>query len=348
MNKGYKTGLAYWFVHFLVEIVCFALIASRYPIEYAAITAFLYDALAFAPQAFFGEFIQKFRRFDLASVAAGFMAVSVLIFEIPNLYVHILAVVLLATGNAILHEYGALDTVKVSDGKLAPSAIFVSGGSFGLVIGKFFYDFNLPTYSLLVLVGIIEVMMIILRKRARKEEEITKDYPVFTICRPQIPALVILIAAFVVTLVRGYIGYAIPISWCEKTFDFYVLYFLMGAGKGIGGILSDKLGAGPVGVVSTLLCIPFLVLGKDNMLISVFGIMMFSMTMAITFGMALCSLEENPGLAFGVTTLALFLSTLPPMFYRPSIDTACVLVVVLSVFCSIVLFATLKMKKNTK
>lgn len=346
MNKGYKTGIAYWFVHFLVEIVCFALIASKYPIEYAALTAFIYDATAFVPQGIIGELIQKYKKFDFASIAVIFMGISVLIFEIPNIYVHLAAVLLLAIGNAILHEYGAIDTVRVSNGKLAPSAVFVSGGSFGLVIGKFFYDFKLPTYSLIVPVVIIELMMIILRKTASKEEIANNDFPTFKICKPQIPVAIILIAAFSVTAVRGYIGYAIPISWCKRTFDFYVLYFLMGLGKGIGGILADKFGAGLIGVSSTLLCIPLLIWGRDNMLVSVFGIFLFSMTMSITFGMALCALGKNPGLAFGVTTIALFISTLPPMFYKPDMNTSCILVAGLSILCSVILFTTLKFKKS--
>lgn len=337
MSKGYKTGIGYFFVHFFTEIICFALIASKYPPEYAAITAFLYDAFAFVPQAFFGEFIARHRKIDLRFAALGGMAVSIFIFEIPNPAVHVLAVLLLALSNAIIHEYGALDTVKVSKGRLAPSAVFVSGGSFGLVIGKFYYDFGLSTYWLSVPLLFLGILLIYLGKKESKEEEKTKEYPVFNICRPGVSASVILVVALVVTAVRGYTGYAIPISWCERTGDFFILYFLMGTGKALGGILSDRFGAGIIGVISAFGSIPFLILGRDNMLISVFGIMLFSMTMAVTFGMTLTALPQNPGLAFGITTIGLFIGTLPPMFYRPDMTAACIIVVALSVFSGLLL-----------
>ena len=53
--------------------------------------------------------------------------------DLVNPYISILFV---ALGNAFLHVQGAEITLRVSAGKLAPSAIFVAGGSFGVVTGK--------------------------------------------------------------------------------------------------------------------------------------------------------------------------------------------------------------------
>ena len=86
---------------------------------------------------------------------------------------------------------------------------------------------------------------------------------------------------------------------------------MMGAGKALGGWLSDRFGARRVGVLSTLLCIPFLLFGRDLMLVSILGVFCFSLTMSITYGMLLSVMGDRPGVAFGITTLGLFVGLLP-------------------------------------
>ncbi len=344
-NEGNITGILYFIVHLLVEIICFALLGSKYPIEFVAITSFLYDFFAFVPQGLFGEFITKFRKNDLATIGVIFLGISIVLFENPNFFVHIVAILLVTTGNAILHEYGAIETVRDAKGKLAPSAVFVAGGSFGVVLGKYYNELNISINWLLILVVILEIFVILLKLRSKERDEILKNLTKVNICRDNVPEAVIIIAALLVTSIRGFVGYAIPTSWCKTVPDFFLLFFLMGTGKALGGILADKFGAGIVGVSSTLLCIPMIIIGRNITIISVVGVMFFSMTMAITFGMALDALKDNPGIAFGITTLGLFLGTAVTLFYRPGLTMACILVTVLSVICSAILFATLKMKK---
>ena len=90
---------------------------------------------------------------------------------------------------------------------------------------------------------------------------------------------VIVLTAFMVTTVRSFIGYAIPISWKKELWQSFVMFSAMGTGKALGGILSDRFGARVVGVASTLCCVPFLLVGDNRMLISIIGIFLFSLTM---------------------------------------------------------------------
>lgn len=346
MKDRRLTTIMYFCVHFLVELICFSLLASEYSAEFAAITALAFDALAFVPQAPLGELIHKFRKVDFGTIAVVLMGISIFLFGNNSFAIHMLGILCLTIGNAILHECGAIETVRDSEGKMAPSAIFVSGGSFGLVTGKFYHLTGLSIYWIFVALALLEVLVIVLRIRSKKLDVKLAELPTFHVCRPSIPVAVVVLAAFFVTVIRGYIGYAIPTSWCKETKDFFILFFLMGTGKALGGILSDKFGAGKVGVFSLLGCIPFIVFGKDVMIISVFGVMLFSMTMAITFAMCLDALPDNPGTAFGVTTLGLFIGTVPTIFINLSITVACVVVAIFSALCSGILAATLKMKKN--
>ena len=125
---------------------------------------------------------------------------------------------------------------------------------------------------------------------------------------------IIIILAVLVVIVRGYMGYGIPTSWNKTILQSILLYFTMGLGKALGGILSDAFGIRKIAVFSTLLAIPFLCIGDNLMVVSLFGVALFSMTMSITLAILVSVLKNTPGLAFGFTTIGLFLGTLPILY----------------------------------
>ena len=55
-----------------------------------------------------------------------------------------------------------------------------------------------------------------------------------------------------------------------------------------------------------LLALPFLLFGDRYMLISLIGVMFFSMTMSVTLAVLVSVLPDAPGLAFGLTASALW------------------------------------------
>lgn len=137
-----------------------------------------------------------------------------------------------------------------------------------------------------------------------------------------------------VVIVRGYIGYGIPTSWNKTTFQTFMLFSIMGIGKCLGGIVADMIGVKKTALLSTILAIPFLLCGNNYMLVSLIGVMFFSMTMSITLAILVSVLKKTPGLAFGLTTIGLFLGTLPIFFFR--FETALsngIIVCILSLVC---------------
>lgn len=331
--KGNTVGVLFFIEHFLVELVCFAALRKYYPIELLGVIALTYDVFAFVPQGIFGEIMTKFRRIPFGTLGVLMMGMGVCGIESNILAIHILSVIILACGNSILHEYGAVATVTYSKGKIFPSALFVSGGSFGLIIGQTLGVKQMSLIWLILPLVLIEILIVVTRCwRAEKE------YPRFYAVRTEVAVWAIILIAFGVTAVRSYVGYAIPMSWKNETWQSFLLFFVMGIGKAAGGFLADKFGAKCVGVFSTLLSIPFLVVGNNNMVISVIGVCLFSMTMCITFEMLLSVMPDNPAMAFGVTTVGLFVGLLPVFFVRTTnfwINSA--IVVVLSIVCSILL-----------
>lgn len=333
-NKGLIVGGYYFIIHMLVEIVCFDVLYSKfYDAGIVWTIALVYDFLAFVPQGLIGDFFNKHKKDNFGAIGCAVMLAGVLLVEpLP-----ILSLVLIAIGNSIVHEAGAVATIAVSEGKLFPSALFVSGGSFGVVIGQFIKGNRNIRCCLMSI-----MLALILKCDNYCYDDFKKKVRFDLVDKSKGFNTVVSVALFVVAA-RSFIGYCIPITWKKSVWQAFLLFFIMGLGKAAGGYLADKFGCKRVAVYSSLLCIPFLVFGKDYMIISIIGVFMFSLTMAITFGMFLSVIDDNPGLAFGLTTLGLFIGTLPVfIFGQFSTLTNVIIVIVLSLISSYGLNATLK------
>lgn len=85
------------------------------------------------------------------------------------------------------------------------------------------------------------------------------------------------------------------------------------------------------------------------MIISLIGVMFFSMTMSITLAILVSVLKRNPGLAFGLTTIGLFLGTVPIFFVKITNQIFNFgLISVMSLICTIILLFILNKKEERK
>ena len=330
---------AYFFIHGLMEVVCFSILYDKFGLGLSFIVAIVYDYFAFATQGLAGQLNSTFRKVDIGSVGVVLMTVSIFMTRAEQESVALAGIAVLGLGNAFLHEAGAIATTVCSDGKLFPSALFVGGGSFGLIVGQTLGAAGISHYVLLAIMIIIEALVLATNKMWLKEGPI----PQFDLVKRKRADWVIIMVAFGVTAVRSFIGYAIPISWKKELWQAFLLFFIMGIGKAAGGYLTDRFGAKKVGVWASLLSIPFLLAGRQMMWISIIGVFLFSLIMSITFGMLLSVIKNNPGLAFGVTTLGLFVGMLPVLLFGSfGTTTNSILVVVLSLGSAYCLHRTLK------
>lgn len=339
-SKELKSGYLYFYIHFIVEVTCFYYLSRVTDGSYIVwLIPIIYDAFAFVPQGVFGYISDKFPklRIDLIGILLLFLSYAILIFTSLSVFYSLFV---LCIGNCMLHISGAEATLKTSNGKLSPSAIFVSGGSFGVVSGRLLYRFNLPIYFILPLIlSMIPFAMLAKEyEDDNKSKELKHDY-----VKENINPMIILFIALFIVIIRGYVGYGIPTSWNKSVIQNVLLFSFMGIGKALGGILSDLYGIRKIGVLSTLIAIPFLSFGDNIMVISLIGVMLFSMTMAITLGMLASIFKKNPGLAFGYTTIGLFLGTAPIFFIKIiGLMNNIVLIAISSVICSLLLGITLK------
>lgn len=319
--------------------MCFGMMYSYFNIKTLWVIALMYDAFAFVPQGLIGEFMNRHRKFDMGTLGACLMLGSIPMFGMESQVLKVLAVILIAVGNACLHECGAIATVSHSEGKLFPTALFVGGGSLGVITGTLLGKALVPLWWYVGAIVIIEALVLFTNRDWLDD---TIEFPEFNIAKAQAPAALIIPVAIGVTAVRSLMGYAIPTAWNKTTWQAVLLFVMMGIGKAFGGYATDKWGARRTGLITTLAAIPFLVWGNNLMIVSIVGVFLFSMTMSITFGMLLSVLNENPGLAFGATTLGLFIGTVPMVFMGSlSIVTNIVLVIGLSVVCFAGFYKTL-------
>ena len=337
-EKNITCGYLYFYIHFIVEVVCFYYLTkiSNSPIVW--LVPFLYDAFAFVPQSIIGYISDKYPKINMGYIGIGALFLGICVFSFFDLSKYI-SLFIICFGNAFLHISGAENTLRNSGGKLAHSAIFVSGGSFGVISGRLLAKTLVPSWLLLPLI----LTMIPFVMYADTFTSHTSNCNKYDYVKKSINPLVVIIIAVFVVIIRGYMGYGIPTSWNKTVIQNVLLFVFMGIGKAFGGILSDAFGIRKIAIGSTLLAIPFLCFGDSNMIISLFGVMSFSMTMSITLGIIVSILKKSPGLSFGLTTIGLFLGTAPIFFVKiTNVLYNIIMIICMSILCSILLGYVLK------
>ena len=338
------TGYLYAYIHLITELACFYLL---YKITNGAkiiwLVPLIYDSMAFVPQALIGYINDKNNKIQFSIIGTILIITSFLIYFLTDISIYLLLIIL-CLGNACIHINGAEVTLKTSNGLLSHSAIFVAGGSFGVVLGRILSNTFIPYWVIILLV----LTMIPFTMLAETYLDKKSNCNNFKFINKKISPLVIIFLTMFVVIVRGYLGYGIPTSWNKTVIQTIILYFTMGFGKALGGILSDIFGIRKIAILSTILAIPFLWIGDNIMILSLIGVMFFSMTMSITLAILVSVLNKTPGLAFGLTTISLFLGTLPIFFVKISNTTINIcMITIMSLICTFILSFILKKEKNS-
>lgn len=327
-------GILYFIIHFIIEITSFYIVSSYIDTNLVWILALMYDFFAFVPQGIFGYLKDKGIKtnFTIIGMILSTLSLILLYFNLNA----ILVILVLSIGNCMIHIQGAETTLRTSNGQMAPSAIFVSGGSFGVITGKILAMYNVPIPFVIIINLLMLIPIAICNKYVYLIDD--KNLEKYNFSNKNINSKVIITLAVFVVIVRAYMGYGIPTTWNKTLIQTILLYCSMGIGKAMGGILIDSIGIKKTAILSTIGSLPFLLFGNNVMAISLIGIMMFSMTMAVTLGLIVSEIKKYPGVAFGFTTVGLFLGSLPVFVFRiNSILINCLMVTILTVASVIVL-----------
>jgi len=301
---------AYSLSHFCVDFACFWLLfgrvmASGMPLENVSLMFLVYNIVAFGLQAPIGYLCDIRPRIPAGLIGCAAVAAGVLMS--PLLWPSLL---LVALGNAVFHAGGGIDSL--SGGNMARSGVFVSTGAPGVALGTLAGKLGLTValpLGLLVLSGVLIATLAPRRKAppARFMLDVSSRAP--------FAALILLAALSVV--IRAYVGAELPLPWKSASTLMGLLPAVCAcAGKAAGGILGDRLGARNVGFLALAASLPCLALGNAVPPVALAGITLFNMTMPVTLCTLASRLPDHTGLAFGLSTLALLVGTVPSFFFR--------------------------------
>ncbi len=333
MKNKYLIGFIFFLVHFILEVTCFYTLAAYTNNNMFPIIALMYDLIAFVPQGLIGAITDKYRKINVGVIGIVLTTIALICLKYSLPIIVIFG--FLTVGNALTHVEGAEATLRTSRGKMFPSALFVSGGAFGIITGRLLYQNNVNVLFIII-ANIISLLLVILFSKYRDTED--KDLKDYNYDNKKMGLTVIILLAVFVVAVRSFSSYGIPTAWNKTIFQSILLFCFMGTGKALGGLLIDKTNIKITSIISTLLALPFLLFGNQNMYLSLIGVMLFSMTMPVTLAILVSRLKKNPGIAFGLTTIALFVGSFPAFFF--TIDSLLIngiVFTILTILCTIIL-----------
>jgi hypothetical protein len=115
--------------------------------------------------------------------------------------------------------------------------------------------------------------------------------------------------------IRSAAGFAVAKANSEVPAVLWGLTLAAVAGKALGGFLADWLGWIRTSVITTLVAASLLGLANANSAAIVVGTIFLQVTMSVTLLAIYRAFPEEPGLAFGLPTLALLVGALPSLVF---------------------------------
>ncbi len=333
MSKSSVSLAANSYAHFCIDFACFVMLFGGFAKAYASLETvalgFLaYNVIAFGLQPIIGFLCDRQARIPISLIGCATLIAGMLTmrFAWP-------ALVVCAAGNACFHVGGGIDSLVNARGRIARSGVFVSTGALGVGLGTLAGKAGLDVWVPIALLGIAAAGVALASPFPSNRIAAVESRFHVTSDRSSEAILVLCLLSVVI---RSYVGAIIPMGWKTTTFLLLLPSIAAFCGKAGGGFLADRLGARRAGVGSLLIALPLLVSGSGNPVACVLGIIMFNISMSITLCAVFERLPANPGLAFGLTTLALVCGSLPAAFVAipPSVrPVAMSLLILLSALC---------------
>ena len=320
--------------HLVVDFACFfVLMGSFYTgindLQVVSLGFLLYNAIAFVLQVPIGYLAD---RFHASRASHGYFAVFGCLVVILGVVLPLspwARLALCALGNAFFHVGGGIDSLVFANGRYARSGIFISFGAVGVALGTLVGREELisPLWVALLLAACLAGM---LRFCLRPKSPYGA---VFTHQGAKISAgEVVVYLCMAIIVVRAAVGAYTPITWKSTTFLLILPALAVFAGKFAGGLLADRFGARAVAAFSLTVSAPLLAFGNEQVILCCIGLFLFNVTTAVTLCVIASHLPKNPGLSFGLTTLALFVGTSFSFFWampeglRPALTLAMIAV----------------------
>jgi MFS transporter, FSR family, fosmidomycin resistance protein len=292
----------YSLAHLIVDASCvFFIYGFLEPNKNIILGMLMYNASAFVLQAPFGFMIDRVLNPRVAAIG-GLLLIAFSYLFWNAIYP---ALIIIGIGNALFHVGGGSLVLSIKERKATFVGLFVAPGGIGLVIGSWLYnsqfDINQMFFpAILIFLGLALFFI---------------DTPDFNRSFDRKKATnfgILLIALIMIPIaVRSLIGLSLGFPWKENRYLFLVLIAALALGKISGGILADKYGILKVGVGGLIIATPLLAFFQAVPYLGILGAFVFNFTMPVTLIAILNLMPDNRGLSFGLTTIAIFIGSIP-------------------------------------
>lgn len=327
-DRHIRRLLTHTLAHAVIDFSCLYVLFARFtphvqPSQQIALGFLLYNILAFGLQPLFGFVCDYFRGFPAASAGCLITLIGVCLPQ-DGAWV---ALVLCALGNAWFHVGAGSDTLLFSYGRMWYSGLFVSSGALGVAVGTLAGRSGLSAavpIALLAAVLLAEWWM-----PTQFGISLTRFWSYSG--RTGLPAAFLLLLGAVA--IRGFAGAIVPMPWNTTGGHLLLAAGAAALGKFLGGILADLFGARRTAVLALLFSAPLLCFCHDQPVLCAIGLVLFNIPMPVTLCVVADLLPFNPGLAFGLTTLALLVGT-APVFLVPGDNLPAVPLILLLTLCA--------------
>lgn len=310
MNK--KIMLIYSTIHFIVDFSCAVLVYNIITPQLTGtfslfLAIVIYNFFAFAIQLPIGILADKFNKNAICSALGCILVIIAFGFSRFS----ILSCLIAGIGNAMFHIGGAIDVHNISNEKATLPGIFVSTGALGIFLGSQIANINFSFNYFTIFILLLSTIVLIWLYTQIKNKLNNKNVTIPSIRRKE---LTVIICLMLTICIRSYVGSILAFSWKSNYVLalFFVVFIVLG--KMFGGILGDKFGFIKVSICSLILSAVLFVEAFNNSICGILAILFFNMTMPITLTSLANIFHNNKGLAFGLTTFALFLGAIPVFF----------------------------------
>lgn len=310
MKKFSIVGI-YSMIHCIVDMACAILIAGILTptltgTNSLVIAIFLYNLFAFAFQLPFGILADKINKNALISTIG---CIFIIIAYCINSF-GVLACIIAGIGNALFHIGGGIDVLNISDKKATLPGIYVATGAMGLYIGsKSTYLGIDKFYIIAIILAISAVLLFWLYKQVKEKYKINNEVPEFKDITSK--EQIIMYCLLLTICVRGYLGLILNFEWKSNFIIGLIVVSAVVLGKILGGIIGDKFGWKITSTLSLIFSAILFIFAFDSMICGIVAILLFNMTMPITLTALSNMFYKNKGMAFGMTTIALFIGAVP-------------------------------------
>lgn len=318
VNKSNNIGVFFllFFQHALIDTISgynvFTILKSgNYHRENYLFIIFLYNFLAFATQWVFGLYVDKSGKNKLIIVLSSVLSIVALL----TINIGIFSIILVGFANSLFHVSAGSTVLKMFKGKAFYQGLFIAPGAVGLLLGILLSE-NYTVKIYLIFLNLLFLFLDLYKFNDISRKIVVKPLVQSSQSKNLITKikLYLIINLLLVISFRSIVGSTINFPWkSNPTFFVYsnLLVIAIFFGKSLGGYMADKFGFLKIGFLSLLMATPLIYFGSTYAVVGITGILLFQMTTSITLTLIDKIIIKREGLSFGLTTLFLFLGSLP-------------------------------------